>query len=139
MPVGNTRFAIALVTALPFLLLSSRAVAAEPTQPGKKLYLQYCSACHGADGRGDGVVSGFMRPKPTDLTQIAKQAGGQFPFAEMLKIIDGRQTVRAHGDPEMPVWGELFRTEEAESLSQQAIIRGKVMLITDHVQSLQKK
>lgn len=139
MPVGKRRPTIVVLIALPLLLLATRVLAGEPTDPGKQLYLQYCSACHGEQGRGDGVVSGFMRPQPTDLTQIAKQAGGEFPFAEMLKIIDGRQTVRAHGDPDMPVWGELFHTEQAESLNQQAIIRGKVMLITDHLQSMQEK
>jgi mono/diheme cytochrome c family protein len=88
-----------------FLVVPATGLAAEADDYGKKLYLQYCSACHGPDGKGDGVVSQFMRPKPADLTQLAKKAGGKFPFYDVVRTIDGRETVRAHGDPDMPVWG----------------------------------
>jgi len=48
-----------------------------------------------------------MRPRPSDLTQLAKSAGGSFPVADIAGRIDGRETNRVHGDPDMPVWGEL--------------------------------
>lgn len=122
-------------------LMGMAAVAegAEGDSPGKTLYLKYCSACHGESGKGDGVVSGFMRPKPPDLTQIAKKAGGQFPFAQVVASIDGTTTLRAHGDPDMPVWGELFRVPGKTAVVEQATVRGKVMLITEYLASIQQK
>ena len=56
-----------------------------------------------------------------------------------MKVIDGRTSVRAHGDPDMPVWGELLRSGATMPLSKSAEIRGKVQLITDYVQSIQQK
>ena len=35
---------------------------------GKKLFLTFCSACHGSSGRGDGEASKFLEKKPRDLT-----------------------------------------------------------------------
>lgn len=34
---------------------------------GKDRYTIYCSVCHGAQGKGDGPVSGYMIPKPRSL------------------------------------------------------------------------
>jgi mono/diheme cytochrome c family protein len=115
----------------------SAATAAETDNPGKAMYLKYCSACHGSGGKGDGVVSGLMRPKPTDLTQISSKA--DFPFMRIAQAIDGTTTVRAHGDADMPVWGELFRSEPGAGLTKQAQARGKAMLITDYLRSIQEK
>jgi mono/diheme cytochrome c family protein len=115
------------------------AAAGESDEYGKKLYGRYCSACHGATGRGDGVVSQLMRPPPADLTQLAKKAGGQFPYYQVMRTIDGRETLRAHGDPDMPVWGTLFADEEGDSPKRHAVARGKVVLITDYIESIQQK
>jgi mono/diheme cytochrome c family protein len=115
------------------------AAAAEAGNPGKTLYLQYCSSCHGSGGQGDGVVSGFLRPRPTDLTRLTKKPGGEFPFVETMQQIDGTKTVRAHGDPTMPVWGESFQQELAGTPDGQERVRGKLMLITEYIRSIQAK
>jgi mono/diheme cytochrome c family protein len=100
--------------------------------------LKYCSACHGDSGKGDGVVSGFLQPRPTDLTQIAKKAGGTFPFLRVMQEIDGTKPVRAHGDSAMPVWGESFRRDVPEEvLGRQLQVRGRLMLITEYLESIQ--
>lgn len=118
----------------------ARAADVAPANPpAKAMYLKYCSACHGESGKGDGVVSGFMQPKPTDLTQIAKKNGGSFPFMAVVESIDGTNTVRAHGDPAMPVWGEVFRADLAASFATQSEVRGRVMLITEYLRSIQAK
>ncbi len=121
------------------IVLPALALGDESAEYGKKLYGRYCSACHGSGGKGDGVVSQFMRPKPADLTQLAKKAGGKFPYYEVMRTIDGRETVRAHGDPDMPVWGVLFAEEEGNSPERHAVARGKVVLITDYIESIQEK
>ena len=132
---------LAIVTASLGALACATSVAggAETDPPAKALYLKYCAACHGASGKGDGVVSGFMQPKPPDLTLIAKKNGGEFPFMTVAEDIDGTSAVRAHGDPAMPVWGEVFRSDLPSSMARQAEIRGRIMLITEYVRSIQVK
>ncbi len=121
------------------LLSVGAARAKEPPPPAKAAYLRYCSACHGATGKGDGVVSHLMNPRPADLTQLAKKNRGEFPFLRIIRIIDGRETLRAHGDPDMPVWGEIFASEVVGSLHKEAAIRGKVLLITEYLESIQER
>jgi mono/diheme cytochrome c family protein len=41
---------------------------ANSLQRGEILYSINCAVCHGADGTGDGTLSGFFTPPPADLT-----------------------------------------------------------------------
>lgn len=138
-----------MMRALEKLVVASAALVAllesgyETTQaqtaktPNQAAYLKYCSACHGPDGKGDGVVSQLMRPKPTDLTQIAVQHDGEFPTLSVIQVIDGRKSVRAHGDPEMPVWGELLRSPVGGVVGLEPHARSTLMQITDYLRSIQ--
>jgi len=36
---------------------------------GKKLYEQFCAACHGPEGRGDGAAAIYLLPKPRDFSR----------------------------------------------------------------------
>ena len=105
----------------------------------KALCLRYCGACHGPDGKGDGVASSLLTPKPTDLTGLAKKNGGQFPFERTMQAIDGRNTPRAHGDPAMPVWGDIFQAQAGWSSTQRAEIEGRLFLITEYIRSIQQQ
>lgn len=117
------------------------ALAAAPVDaaddPGRAAYLRYCGACHGPDGKGDGVAGSLMSPKPIDLTQIAKAHGGEFPFQQVVADIDGTTTVRAHGDAAMPVWGDVFKAEPGWEMSRRAEVKARIALIANHVRSLQ--
>jgi hypothetical protein len=55
-----------------------------------------------------------------------------------MKIIDGRETKRAHGDPDMPVWGEVFRPVGGTSGDQHAELAGKLLMITEYLRSIQQ-
>jgi len=137
---GSARVALCTGALLAALAgLGSDGLAADDNVAAKKAYLRYCSACHGETGKGDGVVSSFMTPKPTDLTQLAKQWGGHVSPAKLRQMIDGTTTVRAHGDSDMPVWGEVLRAESTAPLHEHAEVRGKLMLITEYVESIQAK
>lgn len=132
------RTAAGVLAAVLWVMLPC-AASAEQGNQGKAAYLRYCSACHGESGKGDGVVSQFMRPKPSDLTVLARNNKGTFPYMRVMRIIDGRETTRAHGDPDMPVWGEILRAEAGQTLDQQALVRGKIQLITDYLSSIQQE
>ncbi len=80
-------------------------VIADASRGGDKIYRRYCGACHGLEGKGDGIVSSLMTPKPRDLTTLARDFGGEFPREMVIQSTDGRKTLRAHGDSDMPVWG----------------------------------
>ena len=74
----------------------------QPPQHGVDLYVRYCASCHGLAGRGDGPAAAALVPPPTDLTRSTAE------LPELMKVIDGRRTIRAHGSSDMPVWGDVF-------------------------------
>lgn len=121
------------------LLLSASPAAADEDTHGQRLYRQYCSACHGQDGKGDGVVGWLMRPQPPDLTKIAARNGGTFDAAAVSRTIDGRHTVRAHGDPNMPVWGEVLTTNREGTPTSEAAAETKIADITAYLATIQVK
>jgi len=138
--MGRASCITALTAALGLLSAAGVLRAAdESSDPGRAMYLRYCGAYHGPQGKGDGIAGSFMTPKPADLTQIANKNGGTFPFQSVVAYIDGTKDVRAHGDPVMPVWGEMFRAESAWDMGRRVEVQGKLMLITDYVRSIQTR
>jgi mono/diheme cytochrome c family protein len=102
---------------------------------GEVIYMRYCAACHGKSLKGDGPVASGLVKKPIDLTQLAKK-NGTFPFDKVSAAIDGRQTTRMHGNPDMPVWGEIFElTKGTDAPSAESA----VTRITHYVWSKQEK
>src|SRR5688572_27835420 len=93
---------------------SIQAPSTGPSDPGSRLFRAQCSSCHGATGRGNGPVADQLRRTPPDLTKYTARNGGVFPRERVYRIIDGR-VVASHGDREMPVWGDVFKSGGAES------------------------
>jgi mono/diheme cytochrome c family protein len=102
---------IGFVAALALLFATS--AGAEDETIGSDEYRISCMSCHGVGGRGDGQLAQYLTVKPTDLTVLARNNGGQYPnlkagaypFFSVYQIIDGRTEVAVHGDRAMPVWG----------------------------------
>jgi mono/diheme cytochrome c family protein len=87
-----------------------QTVAADHRQTsGADLFKTHCATCHGAEGRGNGPLAGALRQPPSNLTQLSKRNGGTFPDVRVRRLIDGRD-VESHGDRDMPVWGDAFRS-----------------------------
>ena len=81
---------------------------------GPDLYKAYCASCHGADAKGDGVMTPSLRVKPSDLTRLAARNGGTFPLMRIEGIISGEVLpATSHGSSQMPVWGPIFPTWSA--------------------------
>jgi mono/diheme cytochrome c family protein len=126
--------------ALAGLLLWGMPVqAATPAEAGKMYYRQYCATCHGMSGKGDGPMASALKAKVPDLTQLAKKSGGKFPYMEVLDIIDGTSPLPSHGSKEMPAWGETFQSDIGADGMMQAAVRGRLMLLTDYLRSIQEK
>jgi mono/diheme cytochrome c family protein len=133
-------FVLVLGACEPF---DSSVWAAEDGQSGRQLYLRYCSACHGPEAKGDGVAGTLMRPQPADLTLLASKNGGEFPMERVVRNIDGREALRAHGEPGMPVWGEVLGAEYGSEGKQRPPIerrvQGRILSIVDYLRSIQAK
>jgi mono/diheme cytochrome c family protein len=99
---------------------------------GAALFKTLCASCHGIDGRGDGPAAEAMQPRPTDLTTSTLN------LAELMRVIDGRRTVRAHGDGSMPVWGREFKEAMAGSGRENRDSLRQVQMLAEYVRSLEK-
>jgi mono/diheme cytochrome c family protein len=94
-------------------LVATACTAAAAERPdGARLFHNHCAACHGADGEGGGPVAAVMQTTVPNLRTLAKRNGGTFPTEAVTAYIDGRQAKAAHGDRQMPVWGDVFRGPE---------------------------
>jgi len=105
---------------------------------GKKMYLQYCGSCHGKDAKGNGSVTRYLKIKVPDLTLLTRKNKGIYPLDDVMATIDGRRLVGAHGERDMPVWGEAFtkELEEKKYTELTALLRTK--LIAEYLSTLQK-
>jgi mono/diheme cytochrome c family protein len=83
------------------------AAAAVRPADGAMIFRSYCAPCHGAAGRGDGVMAGQLLKMPPNLATLATRNGGVFPVERVRQIIEGAGPA-AHGSRDMPVWGPLL-------------------------------
>ena len=111
---------------------------------GKLEYEANCASCHGAGGKGDGVLKPNLTKSATDLTVLARQNGGVFPMNRVYEVIDGRTDVKAHGGRDMPVWGRDYNVKAAEyymdvPYDPDAYVRGKILSLIDYLYRMQAK
>jgi mono/diheme cytochrome c family protein len=106
-------------------------------QTGDYLFRTYCAACHGTSARGDGPLADSMRRRPANLTEIARRNNGVFPAEEVFRIIDGRQPVRGHGGPDMPVWGDVFARSEGGA--DPAVVERRIKALVAYLESIQAR
>jgi mono/diheme cytochrome c family protein len=122
------------------LTLAATTVAAEDfeTRTGKQLYGQFCAACHGLQGRGDGPASNAFRVEVPDLTLIAHRHGGTYPRDVVERIIDGRYILGAHGTRTMPIWGQVLSLSRLGDPDAEAATDIVIVRLADYVWLLQK-
>ena len=76
---------------------------------GRKLYLTYCSSCHGDKGKGDGPAASSLPVKPADHTNGAVM--NQFPDKFLTEIISkGGSAVGKSAL--MPAWGSQIKDKQ---------------------------
>lgn len=130
---------------------SSGVTHAEEETIGSDEYRTSCLSCHGAGGRGDGPLAQYLTVKPSDLTVLAKNSGGQYPklkagqypFLHVYQVIDGRADVGPHGGRAMPVWGSRYLAEQPSGFGPfageyEAVVRGRILELVYYIQSIQQ-
>lgn len=125
------------------LSISGLAMAQGKVDFGKREYMQNCASCHGAGGKGDGAMRGYLTKSPTDLTTLAKRNHNVFPYLRVYQIIDGRKVIEAHGR-DMPVWGADYVTKSAQDwqdwpFDPEAYARTRIIALADYLDRIQAK
>ena len=128
---------LTVFAALGFLAGRSGAQNEDSIAFGKVTYRVYCQNCHGTTAKGDGRLAQLMKVKPSDLTQISKNNNGTFPVDRVQGLIDGREEVLAHGDREMPIWGQVFL--EGSGTGDEAVGKVKIQQLIAYLESIQEK
>lgn len=105
---------------------------------GKYDYDEYCAHCHGKTGQGDGEVARALQFAASNLSQLQKKNNGKYPFWRVFRIIDGRDSLDAHGR-EMPVWGRVFQSREGQHPVIEADVVGRILSLNFYLQTLQEK
>ena len=118
-----------------FAGLSCGAASAQDSPDGAELYRNYCSACHGATGEGDGPVAGVMQVTVPNLRTLAMRSGGRFPTDAVTAYIDGTRIPLAHGSRQMPIWGDVFLWDDEGASVERA--EQRIAAIVDYLMVLQ--
>ena len=96
-----------LIAYLRFLGNTKHDLMGDP-KIGQQLYQQYCQACHGIDGDGDGIMSKLIGIVPIDLTNSNET--DRINNVDMVKnILDGQGQF-------MPGWRGMLSQNDVEAL-----------------------
>jgi len=112
----------------------SQAQDPEAIKSGEFEYQASCEVCHGSDGKGTGPMADVMKVAPANLTVLAKNNNGVFPFLRVVETIDGRFETTSHGGREMPIWGMRYREHQDP-----AAARGLILDLALYLNSIQAK
>lgn len=98
----------------------AQAVSTASIERGKALYEQYCLACHGATGKGDGPMVPGLKTKPKDLsergihvTRYGLESIIDYPHLSQQAI---SKAVR-HGNETMPAQKQELNKQQIEDIS----------------------
>lgn len=133
------------VVGIVLMVSSVAACAADILDIGKSEYDGSCAVCHGETGKGNGPLMSQMVSRMPDLTVLARNNKGVFPFDHVYQIIDGRQEVKSHGSRDMPVWGRHFNMqcsvyfENHPQHDTESAARSRILALTEYLYRLQAK
>jgi mono/diheme cytochrome c family protein len=107
-------------------------------ESGAQMYQDYCAACHGKEGKGNGPVVEFLKAPPPDLTTMARRNGGKFPGESVTTTLLFGAEKHPHGTSDMPIWGPLFRSLQGSKVTD-PLIKLRIANLTSYLESLQSK
>lgn len=133
-----------IASAIGVLALCGTTVSAQESILGRAEFEARCSVCHGDDAKGSGMVGELFTVKPKDLTLLAKENGGVYPFERVYNAINGTREIPGHGRSEMPVWGDYFmedlKADRPSTYGHDAaqVVQGRILSLVYFLQSLQE-
>jgi mono/diheme cytochrome c family protein len=113
---------------------AASAATVTPPADGAAIFRSFCAPCHGTAGGGGGVMAGELRRVPPNLTGLTRSNGGAFPAERVRQVIEGAGPA-AHGDRDMPVWGELFKRLRVGGASAQ----DRIDAVVRYLQEIQER
>ncbi|HEY6946476.1 MAG TPA: cytochrome c [Candidatus Acidoferrum sp.] len=116
-----------------------KKVPIKQTSPasGKEMYTEYCAACHGPDGKGDGPAAAALKTPAADLTTLAKRSeGAVFPRDRVANMLRTGTGAAAHGSSDMPTWGPLFKSLDPQH---DISVQQRIKNLNDYLVSIQAK
>ncbi len=129
-----------LLLALVAVGTPARSACADEVAEGRAQFKRYCASCHGVEADGHGFVAPALAHPPGDLRHLGEGNDTSLLADRLVRAIDGRTVVVAHGEREMPVWGEQFGDiQAAEGAPREAAVRARVNAIVAYLLSIQVK
>jgi len=136
------RVLFAILTGAAALLWSAeqkqmKKVPVTPTRADSavEMFKTYCASCHGVDGKGRGPAAEALKVPPADLTVLKQKNNGKFPAGTVTRIIEGADTIPAHGSTDMPTWGPIFRSLDPGN---SALGKLRIANLTKYIESMQQ-
>ncbi|MBI4523858.1 MAG: cytochrome c [Deltaproteobacteria bacterium] len=104
-----TKLLLSAFACVLLVFLRIQTHAAEGKSEGRKIYLTYCSGCHGESGKGDGPAAKSLPVKPANHTDVAvmNQLSDKFLFDIISK---GGSAVGKSAA--MPAWGSQLKEKQ---------------------------
>ena len=126
-----------LMTAIVASFLGTQSVIADGA--GEYEYMIACAGCHGESAKGDGPLAQLLKIGTPDLTHLAANNDGKFPFEYAVFMIDRRNLIPAHGN-DMPVWGDRFQASATSERGETAemVARGRILSLVYYLESIQE-
>jgi mono/diheme cytochrome c family protein len=113
--------------------LKKEPIASSESESGAQLYKNYCAACHGVEGKGDGQVARFLKGPPADLSTLAQRNDGKYPADGVAATLLNGSENSVHGTSDMPIWGPVFQSRGKD------VAQTRINNLTKFVESLQQK
>lgn len=137
--IKATGMILGLLWALSLPSATARAQQSEVIAGGELEYQNACAICHGVDARGNGIMSRYLTVKPASLRRLRVTPGGNFPFWEVYRKIDGQFEIPGHGTRDMPIWGDRFRAQAGgDGKSAQSQAAGRILSLVFYLQHIQE-
>ena len=136
----RTRTWIVSVLLLAVAVSAHRTGAfADEITEGRTSYMRYCASCHGSNADGHGFVARALAQPPSDLRHLGEGNDTSLLVDRLVRVIDGRKLVTAHGERDMPVWGERFGDIQGEGTPRENGVRERINAIVAYLMSIQIK
>jgi mono/diheme cytochrome c family protein len=107
------RISILGLTLITLTLGAPGLSRAQNAAEGQKLYMSYCSSCHGDKGRGDGAAGKALPVKPADHTD--GKLMNSFSDEFLLTIIS-KGGAAVGKSSFMPAWGGALKDNQLQDL-----------------------